>query len=127
MTGFVDNIEELTLANNNFRKVIYTGQHAQLVLMSLNPNEDIGMEVHPTTDQFLRIEEGEGKVVMNGEEHLIKDGSAIIVLAGTEHNIINTSSVNPLKLYTIYSPPHHKDGTIHKTKSEASADTKDHL
>lgn len=127
MTGFVDNIEELTLANNNFRKVIYTGQHAQLVLMSLNPNEDIGMEVHPTTDQFLRIEEGEGKVVMNGEEHLIKDGSAIIVLAGTEHNIINTSSVNPLKLYTIYSPPHHKDGTIHKTKQEASADTKDHL
>lgn len=127
MIGFIGDIEELTLANNNFRKVIYTGQHAQLVLMSLNPNEDIGMEVHPTTDQFLRIEEGEGKVVMNGEEHLIKDGSAIVVPAGTEHNIINTSSVNPLKLYTIYSPPHHKDGTVHKTKQDASKDTGDHL
>lgn len=127
MTGYVGNIEELTLSNNNFRKVIYTGQHAQLVLMSLKPNEDIGMEVHPTTDQFLRIEKGEGKVLMNGEEHLIKDGSAIIVPAGTQHNVINTSSDNPLKLYTVYSPPHHRDGTIHKTKQDASADTGDHL
>lgn len=127
MTGFVGNIEELTLANNNFRQVIYTGQHAQLVLMSLNPSEDIGMEVHPTTDQFLRIEKGEGKVIMNGEEHSIKDGSAIVVPAGTEHNVVNTSPENPLKLYTIYSPSHHKDGTIHKTKEDASADTEDHL
>ena len=127
MQGFVGNIEELTLSNNNFRKVIYTGQHAQLVLMSLLPNEDIGMEVHEISDQFLRIEKGEGKVIMNGEEHLLKDGSAIIVPAGTQHNIINTSSTNPMKLYTVYSPPHHKDGTIHKTKQEADADTADHL
>ncbi len=127
MTGFVGNIEELTLSNNNFRKVIYTGQHTQLVLMSLLPNEEIGMEVHEITDQFLRIEKGEGKVIMNKEEYLIKDGSAILVPAGTQHNIINTSSVNPIKLYTVYSPPHHKDGTIHKTKQEAEADTTDHL
>jgi mannose-6-phosphate isomerase-like protein (cupin superfamily) len=127
MIGFVGNIEEQTLANNYFRQVIYTGQHAQLVVMSLLPNEDIGMEVHKTTDQFLRIEKGEGKVIMNGEESLIKDGSAIVVPAGTQHNVINTSSVNPLKLYTVYSPPHHKDGTIHKTKQDAQADTQDHL
>ena len=127
MIGFVENIEELTITNNNFRKVIYTGQHAQLVLMSLLPNEEIGMEVHETTDQFLRIERGEGKVIMNEEEHFIKDGSGIIVPAGTQHNIINTSSVNPMKLYTIYSPSHHKDGTIHKTKQEAEADSADHL
>jgi len=127
MIGFIDNIEDLTLSNDNFRKVIYTGQHAQLVLMSLLPSEEIGMEVHPTTDQFLRIEKGEGKVVMNGEEHLVKDGSAIIVPAGTEHNVINTSSENSMKLYTVYSPSHHKDGTVHKTKKEAEADTEDHL
>lgn len=119
MRGFVKNIEEITLSNNNFRKVIHTGQHAQLVVMSLLPNEDIGMEVHNETDQFLRIEKGEGKVIMNTEEHLIKDGSAIIVPAGTKHNIINSSSTNSMKLYTIYSPSHHKDGTIHRTKDEA--------
>jgi mannose-6-phosphate isomerase-like protein (cupin superfamily) len=95
--------------------------------MSLLPNEDIGMEVHEITDQFLRIEKGEGKVIMNGEKHLLKDGSAIIVPAGTQHNIINTSSTNPMKIYTVYSPPHHKDGTIHKTKQEAKTDTADHL
>lgn len=127
MTGFVGNIEELTLSNNNFRQVIFTGQHAQLVVMSLKPSEDIGMEVHPTTDQFLRIEKGEGKVIMNGEEHAIKDGSAILVPAGTEHNVINTSSENPLKLYTVYSPSHHKDGIIHKTKQDALSDQTDHL
>ena len=127
MIGFVGDIEKLTLTNSNFRKVIYTGQHAQLVFMSLLPSEAIGMEVHETTDQFLRIEKGEGKVILNGEEHLLKDGSAIIVPAGTHHNIINTSSTNPMKLYTVYSPSHHKDGTIHKTKKEAEADTADHL
>ncbi|MEI6326774.1 MAG: cupin domain-containing protein [Candidatus Roizmanbacteria bacterium] len=127
MNTFVQDIEQLTLTNTYFRKVIYTGQHAQLVVMSLLPNEDIGMEVHETTDQFLRIEKGEGKVIMNGEEHLIKDGSAIIVPAGTQHNIINTSSKNPMKLYTIYSPSHHKDGTVHATKQEAEADTADHI
>lgn len=127
MQGFVKNIEELTLSNNNFRKVIYTGQHAQLVLMSLLPNEDIGTEVHETTDQFLRIEKGEGKVILNGQEHILKDGSAIIVPAGTQHNIINTSSVNHMKIYTLYSPPHHKDETIHKTKHDAEVDTTDNL
>lgn len=127
MQGFVKNIEKLTLSNNNFREVIYTGQHVQLVLMSLLPLEDIGMEVHGTTDQFLRIEKGEGKVVMNGDEHLLKDGSAIVVPAGTQHNIINSSSTDLMKLYTLYSPPHHKDGTTHKTKQEAETDTADHL
>lgn len=127
MTGFTGNIEELTRTNNVFRKVLFTGQHVQLVLMCLNPHEDIGVEIHPTTDQFLRVESGEGKIVMNSEEHLVKDGSSIVVPAGTEHNLINTSPVNPLKLYTIYSPPHHKDGIIHKTKQEAVKDESDHL
>jgi len=127
MTGYVGNIEELTLANNNFRQVLFTGPHSQLVLMSLNPNEDIGMEVHSNVDQFFRVEKGEGKVVMNKEEQLIKDGSAIVVPAGTEHNIINTSSDSCLKLYTIYTPPQHKDGVVHKTKTEAEADETDHL
>lgn len=127
MTGFVDNIEKITLENDNFRKVLYTGQHAQLVVMSLLPSEDIGMEVHGVTDQFLRIEKGEGKVILNGEERIVKDGDVIIVPAGTEHNLINTSSQNPLKLYTLYSPPHHKDKIVHKTKKDAQDDTSDHL
>ena len=127
MTGYFGNIEELTLANNTFRKVIHTGKYAQLVLMSLLPNEDIGMEVHETTDQFFRIEKGEGKLIINGEEHLLKDGNAIVVPAGSEHNVINTSSTDQLKLYTIYSPSHHKDGVVHETKHDAETDTTDHL
>lgn len=127
MNGFVGNIEELTLSNDFFRKVIFTAQHEQLVVMSIVPNGEIGKEVHEITDQFLRIEQGEGKVIMNGQEQAIKDGDAIIVPAGTEHNVINTSSEVSLKLYTVYSPPHHKDGTIHKTKEEADKDTQDHL
>lgn len=127
MTGYVKNIEEITLSNTNFRRVLYTGQHSQLVVMSLEPDEDIGVEVHQVTDQFLRVEQGNGKVVMNGEDHLIKEGDAIIVPAGTKHNIINTSSKEELKLYTIYSPPHHKDGITHKTKKDAALDTQDHL
>lgn len=127
MTGYVGNIEEATLNNPNFRQVVFTGPHSQLVLMSLSPNEDIGTEVHPGVDQFFRVEKGEGKVVMNGEEQLIKDGSAIVIPAGTEHNIINTSTDLPLKLYTIYTPPQHKDGVIHQTKAEAIADETDHL
>src|SRR3989344_3392170 len=119
MTGYVDNIEKLTLANSNFRQVVYTGQHAQLVVMSLGPNEDIGLETHEVVDQFLRIEKGEGKAILNGEEYVVKDGDALVVPAGVAHNVINTSSTNQLKLYTVYSPPHHKDGTIHKTKSDA--------
>lgn len=127
MTAFIGNIEEKTRANTYFRQVIYTGQHTQLVLMCLAPGEEIGMEVHETVDQFLRFEEGEGKVIIEGEEHPVKDGDAIIVPAGTKHNVVNTSQEKQLKLYTIYSPPHHKDGVVHKTKAEALADKEDHL
>lgn len=127
MTGFVKNIEKLTLANTSFRQVIYTSQHAQLVVMSLNPSEDIGLETHEVVDQFLRIEIGEGKVILNGEEHLVSDGDAFMVPSGVAHNLINLSSDKPLKLYTIYSPPHHRDGTIHKTKADAENDTSDHI
>jgi len=127
MKGYLANIEEKTLENNYFREVLYTSQHNQLVVMSLLPNEDIGEEVHEIVDQFIRIEEGEGKAILNGEEHIIKAGSAIVIPAGIEHNIINTSSNIKLKLYTVYSPAHHRDKTIHKTKKEASEDTKDHI
>jgi mannose-6-phosphate isomerase-like protein (cupin superfamily) len=127
MTGYIGNIEEQTLENNNFRQVLFTGQHAQLVIMSLKPMEEIGIEIHPVTDQFLRFESGEGKVIINGEEQTVKDGDAVIIPAGTEHNVINTSSEKFLKLYTIYSPSHHKDGTIHVTKDDALADHDDHL
>jgi mannose-6-phosphate isomerase-like protein (cupin superfamily) len=119
MTGYVGNIEEKTLQNENFREVLFTGKYCQLVVMSLKPGEEIGMEVHPNVDQFFRIDAGEGKVIMNGEESKVKDGFAFVVPAGTEHNVVNTSSESLLKLYTVYSPPNHPDGTIHKTKQEA--------
>jgi mannose-6-phosphate isomerase-like protein (cupin superfamily) len=122
MTGFVGDIEKLTEDNKYFRQVLFTGKHAQLVVMSLLPGEEIGNEVHNTVDQFFRIEEGEAKFVFNGkEEHVAKSGDAVIVPAGTYHNVINSSSKEPLKLYTIYSPPNHPDGTVHKTKAEAEA------
>ncbi len=120
MKGYIDNIEKLTLENENFRKVLYTGKYSQLVLMSLKPNEDIGLEVHPNVDQFFRIEKGQGKVIIDGVEHEVSDGIAVIVPAGSEHNVINTSTES-LKLYTIYSPANHKDGTIHETKEIAMA------
>jgi mannose-6-phosphate isomerase-like protein (cupin superfamily) len=120
MNGFVGDIEKMTENNENFRKVLFTAPHSQLVMMSLLPNEDIGMEVHEDNDQFIRIEEGEGKVILNGEEHKIKDGSAIVVPAGVEHNIINDDD-GMMKLYTIYSPAHHPDDTIHATKEDAMA------
>lgn len=119
MTGYVENIEEKTLENTNFRQVVFTGQHSQLVVMSLKPNEDIGMEVHNDTDQFFRVEFGEGKVIIDGQEYAIKVDSAVVVPAGAKHNVINTSSIDDLKLYTIYSPAHHQDGTVHATKNEA--------
>lgn len=119
MTGFVDDIEEKTENNTNFRQVLFTGKYAQLVVMNLKPSEEIGMEVHPNVDQFFRFEAGEGKVIIDGEEHLVSDGFAVVVPAGAEHNVINTSTTEELKLYTIYSPPNHPDGTIHKTKEEA--------
>lgn len=121
MKGFHTNIEKETLANNNFRKVLYTGKHSQLVLMSLVPNEDIGMEVHTDNDQFFRFEKGRGKCIINGNEYDISDGVSIVVPAGAEHNIINTSDSEDLKLYTIYSPAHHKDGIVRATKAEAMA------
>lgn len=127
MPGYVENIEALALANTNFRKVVFTGQHVQLVLMSLGPNEEIGEEVHEVTDQFLRIEAGEGKVIIDGQEQSISDGLGIIVPAGSRHNVINTSSDKDLKIYTIYAPPHHKDGIVHTTKANAEADQSDHL
>jgi len=127
MAGYVGNIEEITLSNTFFRQVLFTAPHSQLVVMCLQPNENIGVEVHQNVDQFFRIEEGEGKVVLNGEEHPIKNGDAVVVPAGTQHNVINTSAEKQLKLYTIYSPAQHKDGTVHKTKAEAMADEADHL
>ena len=121
MAGFVTNIEEASEKNENFRQVLFTAPHSQLVAMSLPPNEDIGMETHPDVDQFIRIEEGEGKAILNGEESVLESGSAVVIPAGTEHNIVNTSATEALKLYTIYSPPNHPDGTIHKTKAGAMA------
>lgn len=119
MKSFCDNIEALTKKNDFFRQVLFTGTHAQLVVMSLKPGEEIGAEIHPNLDQFFRFESGEGKVIVDGQEHLVKDGSAVIVPAGANHNIINLSADQPLKLYTIYSPPNHPDKTIHQTKAEA--------
>ncbi|HET9946851.1 MAG TPA: cupin domain-containing protein [Patescibacteria group bacterium] len=127
MKGYILNIEEKTLENENFREVLYTSQHSQLVLMSLNPKEDIGMEVHEIVDQFIRVEKGTGTAILNGEEFQLSDGTAIIVPAGTKHNIINTSAENKMKLYTIYSPAHHKDKTVHKTKQDAQTDSQDHI
>ncbi|MFZ2098752.1 MAG: cupin domain-containing protein [Anaerolineales bacterium] len=122
MTGFVGDIEKLTEDNKYFRHVLFTGMYAQLVVMCLQPGEEIGNEVHHTVDQFFRIEEGEAKFVFGGkEEHLVKAGDAVIVPAGTFHNVINTSSKDQLKLYTVYSPPNHPDGTVHKTRAEAEA------
>jgi mannose-6-phosphate isomerase-like protein (cupin superfamily) len=120
--GYKDNIERLTLENENFRHVLYTAEHCQLVLMSLLPGEEIGMEVHSGNDQFFRFEKGEGKVIINETEYLVKDGDAVIVPQGANHNVINTSQTEPLKLYTLYSPAHHQDGMVRKTKAEAVAD-----
>lgn len=127
MKGFVTNIEQETLKNENFRKVLYTSQHGQVVVMSLNPLEEIGLETHDYTDQFFRVDSGDGQVIIDGEEFVISDGYAVVVPAGAKHNVINTSKDKALKLYTIYMPPHHVDGVVHKTKAEAEADMTDHL
>lgn len=121
MKGFRGNIEKDTLENSNFRKVLYTGKHSQLVLMNLKPNEEIGMEVHPGNDQFFRFEKGQGKCIIDGNEYEVGDGVAIVVPAGAQHNIINISDSEELKLYTIYSPAHHKDAIVRSTKAEAEA------
>ena len=121
MKGYITNIEQQSLENENFRKVLFTDERLQLVVMSLLPGEEIGEETHQL-DQFIRVEEGAGKAVLDGVEHELTDGSVVIVSSGTLHNIINTSNTDCMKLYTLYVPPNHKDGTVHTTKADALAD-----
>lgn len=121
MKGFKSNIEKDTLSNNDFRHVLYTGKYSQLVLMNLKPCEEIGEEVHKTVDQFFRFEKGTGTVSIDGVKQKVADGDAVVVPAGAKHNVINTSKSTELKLYTIYSPPEHIDGTVRKTKADALA------
>lgn len=118
MKGYVTNIEDDTLENDHFRRVLYTAKHMQLVLMSLRANEEIGEETHELA-QFIRVEAGQGLAVLDGVAHRLSDGTAVIIPAGTKHNVINVSDTEELKLYTIYAPPEHRDGTVHKTKSDA--------
>ena len=120
--GYHASIESLTKENVDFRRVLYTAEHMQLVMMSLLPGEEIGMETHPDNDQFFRFEAGEGKVFINGNEYEVVDGDTIIVPCGSEHNVVNTSDSDALKMYTIYSPAHHKDGTVHVTRADALTD-----
>lgn len=119
MSGYVTNIENATLQNENFRTVLFTAPHSQLVVMTLQAGEDIGMETHSDVDQFIRIEQGIGKAILDGEEFELDSGSAVVIPAGTEHNIVNTSQTEKMKLYTVYSPKNHPVGTVHKTKAEA--------
>jgi mannose-6-phosphate isomerase-like protein (cupin superfamily) len=121
LKGYVVVVERETKKNTDFRRVLYTGKHSQLVLMSLEPGEEIGEETHEDVDQFFRFEKGEGKVIIDGIEHLVKDGYAVVVPAGARHNVVNTSKRANLKLYTIYSPPEHQDGVVRHTKKEAVA------
>ncbi|MDD2577841.1 MAG: cupin domain-containing protein [Candidatus Dojkabacteria bacterium] len=123
--GYIDDIEEKTLDNNNFREVLYTGKHMQLVVMSLKPGEEIGEEIHDHVDQFFRVEQGEAKVIIDGKEDILKEDMVVIVPAGAQHNLINNSDID-LKLYTIYSPANHPDGTIHKDKAEADKYEEEH-
>lgn len=126
MAGYSVNIERESLDNNSFRRVLYTAPNLQLVLMTLHPGEEIGMEVHGEGDQFIRVEGGEGEAILNGERHDLGDGTSVVIPAGVEHNVVNTSSDRPLYLYTIYSPPEHPDGTVHETKAEADEYEKTH-
>ena len=121
MKGFKGNVEKNTLANKNFRKVLYSGHHLQLVLMTLKPGEDIGAEIHQDTDQFFRFESGLGRCVIDGHKYGVKDGDAIIVPAGAKHNVVNVHKTRALKMYTIYAPPHHKDGIVRATKKDAES------
>jgi len=126
MAGYHTDIEKKSLENEYFREVLFTGPNSQLVVMALKPGEEIGVEIHGDVDQFIRVEAGQGKAVLDGEEYMLVDGSAVVIPAGTEHNIFNSSSTETLKLYTIYTPPEHPDGTIHKTKAEAEAYEHEH-
>jgi mannose-6-phosphate isomerase-like protein (cupin superfamily) len=125
MDYYITNIEEATIKNDSFRKVLFTAEHSQLVLMSLKPGEDIGAETHGL-DQFIRVESGRGIARLNGTEYPLEDGTAVVIPAGIEHNILN-SGQESLKLYTIYSPPEHKDGTVHVTKQDGLNDRQDHF
>ena len=122
MSGYSIDIETKSIDNTNFREVLYTAPNLQLVVMSLKPGEEIGMETHDHGDQFFRVEAGEGEAILDGKTHKLTDGSIVIIPEKVEHNIINTSADKDLKVYTIYTPPEHKDGVIHKTKAEADAD-----
>jgi mannose-6-phosphate isomerase-like protein (cupin superfamily) len=124
MKGFNANIEQLTLKNNNFRKVLYTSKHMQLVLMSLLPGEEIGEEIHDENDQFFRFEQGNGQCFIDDNKYEVSDGDVIIIPSGAKHNVINTGS-DSLKMYTIYAPPHHKDGIVRATKKEAEENEED--
>ena len=118
MVGYVTNIEQDTLENEDYRRVLFTGKNTQLVLMTLQPGEEIGLETHDEHDQFIRVEAGTGVAHLNREKHPLSDGSAVVIPAGVEHNIVNTSADEALRLYTLYSPPEHPDGTVHRTKSD---------
>jgi mannose-6-phosphate isomerase-like protein (cupin superfamily) len=119
MSGYSINLEEKTLAGNNFREVLYMTQRSQLVIMTLQPGEEIGLEKHEGHDQFIRVEAGQGAAILDGERHALEDGVAVVIPAGTEHNVINTSDSEPMRLYTLYTPPEHPDGIVHATKAEA--------
>jgi len=121
MVGYVTNIERDTLDNADYRRVLFTGRNTQLVLMTLPPGEEIGLETHAEHDQFIRVESGSGFVVLNGQKHPLGDGVAVVIPAGVEHNVVNTSASEPLRLYTLYSPPEHPDGTVHRTKRDEPA------
>jgi mannose-6-phosphate isomerase-like protein (cupin superfamily) len=126
MSGYSINIESKTLEGDNFREVLYTTERSQLVIMTLQPGEEIGMEHHTGHDQFIRVEQGTGKALLDGEEHLLEDGVAVVIPAGTEHNVINTSTTEKLKLYTLYTPPEHPDRIVHATKAEADEYERQH-
>jgi mannose-6-phosphate isomerase-like protein (cupin superfamily) len=126
VAGFVVDLEKKTLGNSYFREVLFTAPHSQLVVMALAPGEDIGVETNDGVDQFIRVEAGQGEAILNGEHHKLSDGYAVVIPAGTEHDIVNLSKTEALKLYTVYTPAEHPDGTIHKNKAEAEAYEKAH-
>ena len=126
MAGYVTNIEDRTLENDHYREVLFTADGVQLVLMTIGVGDEIGLETHDDVDQFIRVEAGEGKAILDGKEHALEDGSAVVIPRGTAHNIVNVSKSEPLRLYSIYSPPEHPDGTVHRTKVEADEAEREH-
>jgi mannose-6-phosphate isomerase-like protein (cupin superfamily) len=126
MPGYTTNIEQKTMENEYFREVLYTAPHSQLVVMTLQVGEEIGQETHGNIDQFIRVEAGQGEAILNGERYQLGDGDVVVIPAGTEHNVVNTSNSDPMRLYTIYSPPEHPDGTINRTKQDAEAYAREH-